>query len=603
MNHILSQHLDPVARRYRVRQVCTTLAICWLVAAIIGLTMLIANRVSGWYSSTMIPSTLIVFAVSTLLGMIYCFRHAVRKDSGYRWIAAKIENQFPELDSSLMTAIEQQPAENKTYGFLQQEVIRSAVYHDLRNRWANMIPGWHLLAAPFATFFSFMTLVAVLACLFFLVTPPKVDPNLTTFGNAVFSGTVLSFSVEPGNTDIEKGKSVLVLARFDGRTPPNATLNYADAQGNWQKIAMTKSLEDPVFAARMPFVESPVDYYVQLESQRSDAFRISVFEYPKLKRADAKLTFPEYTEQPEKIVQDFRRLSAVEGTMASLTLMLNKSVASAVLVDKQGESDRADTIKRRSVALFHGNQASRIQSIRVTTCRFRRTRKSGSPSIQYQGVTQSRTENKNVGSSKRSPGLATGGSRFRGAGLGRFRIKRTGLVYMIPGKEPVEQILANDIAGKLETSVHHLMEFERLEVAPDQLLSYYFWAEDMGPDGKIRRTAGDMYFAEVRPFEEIFRQGQQPDASQQQQQQQQQQQSQQNAQQAEKLAELQKQVINATWKLIRTEGSRDSLSDSFEKDVELVSTSQQAAIQQVEQLAEQLSDPRSSGFVTESLRT
>ena len=40
---------------------------------------------------------------------------------------------------------------------------------------------------------------------------------------------------------------------------------------------------------------------------------------------------------------------------------------------------------------------------------------------------------------------------------------------------------------------------------PDQLLTYHFWAEDRDGAGKLRRAASDMYFAEVRPFEERFR--------------------------------------------------------------------------------------------------
>ena len=56
----------------------------------------------------------------------------------------------------------------------------------------------------------------------------------------------------------------------------------------------------------------------------------------------------------------------------------------------------------------------------------------------------------------------------------------------------------------------HLLDFEALKAVPDQLVTYFFWAEDIGPDGQPRRTSGDMFFAEVRHFEEIFRQGEQP---------------------------------------------------------------------------------------------
>jgi len=84
---------------------------------------------------------------------------------------------------------------------------------------------------------------------------------------------------------------------------------------------------------------------------------------------------------------------------------------------------------------------------------------------------------------------------------------------------------------------------------PDQLISWFLWADDIGPDGQPRRSASDMYFAEVRPFDEIFRQGQ-GQAGGDQEQQQAGGQSGGGNQQAQ-LAELQKQIINATWKLQR----------------------------------------------------
>ena len=94
--------------------------------------------------------------------------------------------------------------------------------------------------------------------------------------------------------------------------------------------------------------------------------------------------------------------------------------------------------------------------------------------------------------------------------------------------------------------LEHLIDFEALKAVPDQLVTYFFWAEDFGPDGKPRRTEGDMYFAEVRHFEEIFRQGEQPSSGSAEDEQDEQGGG--NAQQAEQLAELQKEIINGTWK-------------------------------------------------------
>ena len=124
------------------------------------------------------------------------------------------------------------------------------------------------------------------------------------------------------------------------------------------------------------------------------------------------------------------------------------------------------------------------------------------------------------------------------------------------------------------------------------MLSYYFWAEDFDGVGQLRRTSGDMYFAEVRQFDEIFRQGQALSADQQRQQQQQQQQGGQNAQAAQQLAQLQKDIMNATWKLIRREiGAKPT--DDFAADAKEVAESQAKAREQADALAENVRDSQS----------
>ena len=121
-------------------------------------------------------------------------------------------------------------------------------------------------------------------------------------------------------------------------------------------------------------------------------------------------------------------------------------------------------------------------------------------------------------------------------------------------------------------------------------MTYFFWAEDIGPDGKPRRSSGDMYFAEVRHFEEIFRQGegqpigQQPD--------QQGQQGGGNGQQAEELADLQKKVINATWTLIRRETGAQPTA-AYAADAKAIEEAQHSAIEQADALGEKLRDPKS----------
>jgi len=147
----------------------------------------------------------------------------------------------------------------------------------------------------------------------------------------------------------------------------------------------------------------------------------------------------------------------------------------------------------------------------------------------------------------------------------------------VAGQPAQDVVLGGSTARNERRKVDHLIEVEDLKAEPDQLLSYYLWAEDAGRR-QPARTLGDMYFAEVRHFEEIFREGQEPSSSDEQQQQEQQQGE--TAQQAERLAEAQKQIINATWKVIRRE-TQPEPTETFAGDVEEIRKAQQGALDQL----------------------
>jgi hypothetical protein len=136
-----------------------------------------------------------------------------------------------------------------------------------------------------------------------------------------------------------------------------------------------------------------------------------------------------------------------------------------------------------------------------------------------------------------------------------------------------------------------MVRLEDLRAVPDQLLSWFVWAEDVGPDGQLRRTESDMYFAEVRPLDEIFREGSGADASSSAEA------GMQMGGQTLKLAELQKQIINATWKLQRQfPASAPKLPPAYKKDAEVVRDSQQTALEQAEAMKERVDDPRFKGL-------
>ncbi len=73
---------------------------------------------------------------------------------------------------------------------------------------------------------------------------------------------------------------------------------------------MGQSLSDPVFVHSLRKVDSDLRYHVEFDGRESEAYEIEIFELPALVQADANLDFPDYTQIPDRLVEDTRRISA-----------------------------------------------------------------------------------------------------------------------------------------------------------------------------------------------------------------------------------------------------------------------------------------------------
>jgi len=621
MEHRLSQQLEKVAARFRRLRFWRGLSFAWLLAAGCGLAMLGLHRAIGWFPPGAVPLALGLALVTAAL----CTWLAVRSAGDYHWVARRVEAAYPELGSCLLAAMEQRPTlPDGRFGFLQDRVIRQALNHAYGHAWQGVVPTRRIATAIFANLAAGVLLLFVLAAL----SSQSVSQRATAASLAkdgLQPTGQFSVTIEPGNTEIERGTSLLVLARFQGNEPAEATLVYAfggrekedglprpssskgDGLGrpsskNAQQrravvLKMSKSLDDPVFGGRIPVVDGPLDYRVELTGHTSDTYHVTVFEYPKLIRADAKLVYPAYTGLEERLVQDVRTVSAVEGTELTLLCHLNKAVVSATLTEEGVEpialaatDDDALTWQTKLTC-----QKSRRLRLRLVDDKGRQNKNPVEFAINV--LPNKPPDLKLVFPAHDVEVSPLEETEVKATAWDDFGLKRFGLTYELAGGEPTDVVLGENAAAKERREMMHVIRFEDLKAEPDQLLSYHFWAEDAGPDGQPRRTESDMYFAEVRPFEEIFRQGQQPPGGSQQQQQQ----GAENAQAAEKLAQLQKDIINATWKLIRRELPAEP-SSAFAPDVQSVRESQSSALEQAESLAEKLQDPQSKAHAGEVTR-
>jgi hypothetical protein len=599
IDRLLQIHLEPAARDERQGRLLRTLALGWLAAAGAGLFFILVHRSTGWIS----PWLFLLLFVVTLVWTFVIWRRSKSAPLDFQTIARNIEAENPKLHTLLLTAVEQKPdSATHELNYLQDRVIREALAEDRRSAWRKRAAK-QLHLAQVGNVAALVVLAVVLLTLY-QAAPPRV---------AILKMTGRAVTVTPGDASIEKGGSLVVLAKFEGEVPTEAVLVVRPANEPERRIPLTKNLDDPVFGTSVPEIKNELTYRVEYGGETTREFRVTTFEFPRLERADAKVTYPDYTGLAAKTIEDTRRVSAVEGSALDYTFHLNKPVKSATLVplperrspDRLGQTTnqlRADQeigapfplfpdTNRPNVYVsnFNLEKSGRYELILVDDAG--RTNKVP-PLFVLDALTNRAPELKFAFPKGDQRVSALEEIAFKAEASDDFGLKGYGFAYNLAGQETKLVNLGTNAGPHEKRAFDHLVPLETLGAQPDQLLSYYLWAEDIGPDGQPRRTTSDMFFAEVRPFEEIFREGQQQDPNQQQQQQQ----GQQGQNQAERLAELQKQIITATWNIQRRETGKTPTAN-FKKDAETVKESQEKALEQVRSRMEEGDDPRAKALL------
>ncbi len=517
----------------------------------------------GWRSD--VPAWLVVGAA--VIATLAALRKARRMEPDYRQIARIIESSHPELRALLLAAVEQRPqGADGGLGYLQRQVLKEAMAHAAAHDWMESISARKLMWADLGAIVTGILLAAVV----FQVIP-STSPRTGRHGAAAAGGEP-RVTVTPGDTVVESGSPVVVVARFDGPVPSNATLRFGPAGQPPQTMALSRTLDDPVFGGVLRDVRTDLVYSVEYGSRRTRDYQIHVVEPPSLTRADAKIAYPRYTNRPEKVLRDTRQVAVVEGSHVTWTLTLNKPVASAQLVPRQGDvldlAADPNAAAVYSVSLTAG-QSQRYE-LRLTDAEGRTNKV---PERLVVDVHKNLPPELRVAFPRRDVQVSPLEEMSLEAEVtDDFGVTGYGLTYTLVGADSRDLALGGAVASREKQRFSTMLSMEEFKAQPGQLLTYSFWAEDAGPDGQVRRTRSDLYFAEVRPFEEVFRESQsfQNDRIAQQEQQGQ---DGEQGRQPEQLALLQKQIIAATWNLKQRLDRADATEES-RKDLDVVRQSQ-----------------------------
>lgn len=580
---ILHAKLDEL--RGRLRELQQRRAMARLLGATAALAAAAAwtGVLSGWSTLRLLA----VFGTFVIVGGVIAILRSRRTNWTDLELARMIEEKHPDLNALLLTAVEQ--LDNKEGDDLfKQRLMEDAVESGVRNRWAAAVA-----AAPTHRINRLLGLSALLCLLglaALIATAWRQTPSPWAGQTKSAQGAVLTATITPGDTEVEREGRLTVEARFDKDVPADATLVVSDTAGGKERerIAMRLTVDQQVFGGLIPRVDKDALYHVEFDGSRSQDYRITTYQFPALVQADVSIKSPAYSGLPVKEIKNTLRVSALQGSELSFSFKINKAVKQARLVAEDKTVVTLALAANDPTVLTGRLAASQTQKWQLHLVDANGRANKNPPWIIVTALANQLAKIE-VMFPKRDLEVSTLQELPIEAKVwDDIGVTKSGAVFNIAGK--TKEVVFNHgvtAPGKKE-DVSAELKLEQEKVSPKQLVSYYVWAEDKGAEGEVRRAMSDMFFAEVRNFEDIYREAEAPPGE-----------PPPQAGQLDKLLDLQKQVINATWRVIRDTQAGKSL-ETVAADVKVVQQSEEIALAQTKDAMEKATDTQVKGALTEA---
>jgi len=557
-----------------------------------GLLLTLANH-PDWlpkpWRVRFIQGIAIMVASSGLFSWLLYRRRASALD-----VARRLEVKDPKLNGLAVTAAEllQKPEPS----FLERRVISQFTDYAATQDWTKMIIGWRNIlwgsrSLITATVLLISTVIWVNRALWKNKDHLRMAEQKTVESKT--PAPEFSATVTPGDTEIERGSRLVVEATFAKEVPADATLIISELDGKERdRSPMRLTVDEKVFGGMIAKVDKDARYHVEFGEGKSKQHTITTFVYPKLEQVDVKITPPAYTKLPPKEIKNTMKISAMEGSSIDFSLKLNKPVKDAELFGEDKTSLPLKPSSKDPTILVATMKAEKTQKWRVHLVDDKERANKNPPwiSVTVQSNQLAKIE---VVFPKRDVQVSQIQELPVEAKVwDDLGVTKSGASFSIAGKTK-DVIFKHDVTEpSKKQDVKELLALESEDTSPRQLVSYHFWAEDTGPQGEVRRAMSDMFFAEVRHFEDIFREGESPPGPP----------GKEHKGDTDKLVELEKQIVNATWRLVRDTNAGKTM-EAAAPDAGVVQESQAMALEQTKEAMEKAEDAQIKTALTEAWKS
>ena len=497
-----------VRRRWRTRNFLRGV----LLSAVAGMAalLIVGVLVDRWSwgptSATVIAALLYAgVAVVTFLTLI---RPAFRKVSD-RQVALYLEENEPGLKTEILTAVDSLDREPDAQSAeLLSGLIRSAVLR------ARVVEGGRRVDREPLKRLSWSTVGLVVLLAVLLVVDPmglrQSAPGLVRPWTVVQVASSLAIQLFPGDTVLPRGAELHIFARLDGFASDEVEVAFRPDEGTewdrWPMIVLDEEVGDHEFVLFR--VEESMEYFAEAEGIRSGTYRIDIVDLPYVSRLELELHHPAYTGLAPETIESGGDIYLLPGTRVVVRANPTIPVPSGrIVLEEVGEVEMTLADGGVLTGQFIADQSG---FYRVDL-------------DDPDGATHRGTPDHLIDIVADLPPIVSLERPARDVRVTSveevyveaqasddYAVDVLDLIYSVNGgEEQTVSLLAGSESRLREVSAGHTFFLEELDLEPGDLIAYHVRALDNGPDTDEREARTDLFFIEVRPFSQDFRQAEQ----------------------------------------------------------------------------------------------
>jgi hypothetical protein len=556
-NHdIIQRLLQRVRARWRRLRLFRASTRGALAASGVLAIALLAARLAGRS-----PAALSLVALAAIVGVIVSLAwgalHLGRTPDDQH-VARFIEERAPALDDRLVSAVdvlgsERQRSSPAIVAPMLADTARRAEALDLDS----IVPGDLLRRAAFGA----AAAIVVLAALFIAAWRPAREAY-DAAALALFPDRV-TLEVKPGNAHVKAGTPFAIDARLVGnRAPIVARVEVAAGQ---RSHAAEMAAEGGAFHLALGPVNGPFTYRVVAGAVKSPDYAVTVAHPPRVARIDVDYAYPPELGLKPRTEEDSGDIYAPSGTRVHVRVHTDRPAATGRMALGDGQA----------LALAAESPTTMTAAFTLVDDNSYRVALADADGMSNPGDTEyfiRMLEDRPPDVRILKPAADRAVTRLEEVDIEAqadddYGIERMDLVYSVRGS--AEKMIPLTIPRRAtSTTARHTLSLEDLNVQPGDFVSYYVRARDVTRGKRSNETKSDIFFLEVRPYEQEFALAQSSAMSGG------------GGSSIDDLVTAQKEIVVATWKLDRRAQSAKGKSD---QDIHSISRGEAELKSRVEQ--------------------